>query len=108
MNAIMKLGAIQTDYMVYPDFLKYKSGVYIHTNSSQQILGGHAIKIVGWGVVNATNTTQETPYWTVQNSWGTQFGEDGYFRIIKDRVLSHKAYMGHAGATACGQTLPQV
>ena len=72
MNAIMKLGAIQTDYMVYPDFLQYKGGVYKHTNSSQQILGGHAIMIIGWGVVNATNTTVEEPYWLVQNSWGAK------------------------------------
>jgi cathepsin B len=109
MNAIMKLGALQTDYMVFPDFLQYKTGVYKHTNMSQQILGGHAIKVIGWGIVNKTNVTNyEQPYWTVQNSWGEKFGEEGYFRIWRDRNLSHRAYMGHAAASACGQKLPEV
>ena len=39
--------------------------------------GGHAVLIVGYGVED------EIPYWTVQNSWGPDFGESGYFRIIR-------------------------
>ena len=38
-------------------------------------LGGHAVKIVGWG----HEGTQF--YWIVQNSWGPSWGENGYFRI---------------------------
>ena len=36
--------------------------------------------IVGYGVTN-----DEQKYWTVKNSWGTNWGEDGYIRIAKDR-----------------------
>jgi cathepsin F len=36
----------------------------------------HAINIVGWGVSGSTQ------YWKVRNSWGTAWGEAGYFRII--------------------------
>lgn len=39
--------------------------------------GGHAIKIIGWGVEN------DTPYWLVANSWNTSWGEKGFFKILR-------------------------
>jgi len=40
----------------------------------------HALLIVGWGT--GTNWIGETiDYWLVKNSWGTDWGENGYFRI---------------------------
>eukprot|EP00746_Dinoflagellata_sp_MGD_P009925 gnl/MRDRNA2_/MRDRNA2_120344_c0_seq1.p1 gnl/MRDRNA2_/MRDRNA2_120344_c0~~gnl/MRDRNA2_/MRDRNA2_120344_c0_seq1.p1 ORF type:complete len:155 (+),score=35.32 gnl/MRDRNA2_/MRDRNA2_120344_c0_seq1:3-467(+) len=37
--------------------------------------GGHAVKIVGWGVENGVK------YWKVANSWNPYWGEKGFFRI---------------------------
>jgi cathepsin B len=71
--AIMEGGPIEAAFTVYQDFMSYTGGVYKHTTGS--VLGGHAIKIVGWGVEGSTN------YWIVANSWGTSWGESGYFRI---------------------------
>jgi cathepsin B len=45
---IMANGPVEASFSVYSDFLEYKSGVYQHTTGS--FLGGHAVKIVGWGV----------------------------------------------------------
>ncbi|KHJ90292.1 papain family cysteine protease [Oesophagostomum dentatum] len=39
--------------------------------------GGHAIKVIGWGVENGTK------YWRISNSWNSDWGEDGYFRILR-------------------------
>lgn len=44
-------------------------GVYQHVTG--QMLGGHAIKILGWGKEN------DTPYWLVANSWNTDWGDNG-------------------------------
>ena len=39
----------------------------------------HAVLLVGYGVDSTTGT--DVPFWTVKNSWGTNWGEEGYFRI---------------------------
>jgi len=70
---IMTNGPVEAAFTVYADFMNYKTGVYQHTTGN--VLGGHAIKLVGWGVEDGTD------YWLVANSWGTTFGLDGYFKI---------------------------
>lgn len=71
---LMLYGPLSVAYIVYEDFPAYKSGVYRRTTDKQ--LGGHAVKLIGWGV---TDNGEE--YWTIVNSWGNKWGEDGTFRI---------------------------
>jgi cathepsin B len=71
--AIMALGPIEVSFTVYQDFMSYTSGVYIHKTGS--VLGGHAVKMIGWGVSGTQN------YWICQNSWGTSWGIQGFFWI---------------------------
>ena len=52
----------------------YKSGV-ITNPSCPKGASNHAVAIVGYG------TEGDVAYWKVRNSYGAQFGEDGYFRI---------------------------
>jgi len=42
----------------------------------------HALLIVGWGV-ESSEIWGQTPFWIVKNSWGADWGEDGYFRLIR-------------------------
>jgi len=72
-NFIMNGGPVEAAFSVYQDFFSYKSGVYTHRSGGLE--GGHAIKIIGWGVDSGT------PYWIVANSWGTTWGMSGYFWI---------------------------
>jgi len=74
---IMTNGPVEASYTVYEDFLSYKSGVYQHTAGSA--LGGHAVRILGWGVENST------PYWLVANSWNSDWGDKGFFKIIRGK-----------------------
>ena len=56
--------------------MNYQSGVY-QRGPSAQLEGGHAVKLVGWGVEDGTD------YWWIANSWGTGWGLDGFFKIAR-------------------------
>jgi len=70
---IMTNGPVEACFSVYEDFLSYKSGVYTYQTGSY--LGGHCIKIIGWGVEGTV------PYWLCNNSWTTSWGDNGIFKI---------------------------
>ena len=72
---ILYNGPVETGFLVYADFLSYKSGIY--KKASDQFMGGHAVKVVGWGFEDSSNTH----YWIVANSWGLIWGEEGFFKI---------------------------
>ena len=57
------------------DIYAYAGGVY--TPTSTAIAGGHEMSLIGWGVDN------NVPYWLLQNSWGTGWGEGGFIRFIR-------------------------
>jgi cathepsin B len=75
MTELMKHGPVEAAFTVYDDFPLYKKGVYKHTSSTP--LGGHAVKLMGWGVEDGVK------YWLVANSWNTDWGDNGYFKIIR-------------------------
>jgi len=53
--------------------------VYHHVTGA--LLGGHAIKIMGWGVENGTD------YWLVANSWNGDWGDKGVCHFIYAYVM---------------------
>jgi cathepsin B len=71
--AVLAGGPIEVSFTVYQDFMSYQAGVYIHTWGEE--LGGHAVKLVGWGVQNNQN------FWICANSWSASWGIDGFFNI---------------------------
>jgi hypothetical protein len=71
-------GPVLTLMNVYEDFLFYKSGVY--QSLGMGFLGAHVVRIVGWNDADQA--------WIVQNSWGEDWGEDGFARIYWDDTLS--------------------
>lgn len=76
MQDIYQNGPITGMFFVHQSFLSYKSGVYkAGFFASDPMLGGHAIKILGWGNENGQ------PYWLVANSWNEDWGDHGFFKI---------------------------
>lgn len=89
---IMANGPIETGFYVYDDFPKYTGGIYV--KSSSKLLGGHAVKIVGWGVENGVK------YWIVANSWNTSWGEQGFFRFKMNQCnFESQMITGYADTT---------
>ena len=71
-------GPLIVDMRVYKDFFSYQSGIYSKVKGSYQ--GDHAILIVGYNDAGQ--------YFIVKNSWGTGWGESGYFRIAYSELIS--------------------
>jgi len=73
---LLEHGPVQVGFFVFSDFLRYKRGVYFRTPGAYGPLGGHAVRLLGWGVGNAS-----TDYWLCANSWSPEWGRGGFFRI---------------------------
>lgn len=65
----------------------YKSGVWTGSKKGATKVGGcgksylnHAVLMVGFGVDEETGLE----YWRIKNSWAESWGEDGYFRILRN------------------------
>ncbi|KAK6054241.1 papain family cysteine protease [Cooperia oncophora] len=94
---IMTNGPVEVSFNVYEDFEHYTGGIYVAKERSNRLirvhfsanlslpqahlpgslLGGHAVKMIGWGTENGT------PYWICSNSWNSDWGEKGFFRIVR-------------------------
>ncbi|EYB96020.1 hypothetical protein Y032_0154g2994 [Ancylostoma ceylanicum] len=68
-------GPVVAIFHVYDDFLEYKKGIYVHKWGSDR--GAHAVKIIGWG------EEDNLKYWLISNSLNTDWGEDGFFRMLR-------------------------
>ncbi|KAL0919811.1 hypothetical protein M5K25_011932 [Dendrobium thyrsiflorum] len=76
MAEVYQNGPVEVAFTVYEDFAHYKSGVYRHIIGD--VLGGHAVKLIGWGT-----SEQGEDYWLLANQWNRNWGDDGYFKILR-------------------------
>lgn len=79
---IYKWGPISGGFLMYDDFLNDYDGKTIYTTShdvADNTLGGHAIRIVGWG--EGVQEDRIVKYWICANSWSEEWGDGGYFKI---------------------------
>ena len=75
MKEIYARGPITCGIAVPDDLLAYKGGIYKDESGTHDL--SHAISIVGWGEENGVK------FWIVRNSWGTFWGEKGWFRVVR-------------------------
>jgi C1A family cysteine protease len=78
------------DIWVPSSLFSYKSGVYYPSEAeclqAEEDEAGHAITIVGFGTENGI------PYWLIKNSWSTDWGDQGYFKIHRGNLTCSIAY----------------
>jgi len=93
-GALLANGPVSTGFLVYKDFSVFAgNGVYVW-DGGEEILGGHAVMIVGW---RDDSAVANGGYWICKNSWGTAWGENGFFRIAYgqcgiDDLIQYVAY----------------
>ena len=65
---------------MYDDFFLYKEGVYQLTVGAN-FFDNQAVELIGWG-----SSDDGTEYWIAKNSWNTDWGDQGYFKIKMGEV----------------------
>ncbi|MEZ6143337.1 MAG: C1 family peptidase [Zavarzinella sp.] len=82
MRRLLAMGLpLLADYDVYEDFSvfpKGPGGIY-YGRIGEKRTGGHAVMIVGYN--DPGPKTPGATYWEVQNSWGKNWGNGGFFNI---------------------------
>ena len=81
-SALIKHGPLIICIFFWQDFFYYRGGVYEHRWGSRT--GGHVVTIVGYDNSNEC--------WIVKNSWGTKWGEKGWFRMAYDANMFAEWY----------------
>jgi len=86
-------GPITCSIPVPDALLNYTGGVFEDTTGAE--IPDHVISVTGYGVDRATGKK----YWQIRNSWGTYWGEEGFFRVIRGQnnlVLENGQYCDFA------------
>ncbi len=75
MNQIQTFGPIPCGIAITNDLKNYTKGIHQDPSDNKKI--EHFVTVYGWGILN------NTKFWNVMNSWGSAWGQNGHFRILR-------------------------
>jgi len=75
MTEIYNHGPISCGVAVTDDLVAYTGGIFVDLTNFTEV--NHDISVVGFGEEDGHK------YWIIRNSWGTYWGENGYFRLTR-------------------------
>jgi len=75
MNEIYQRGPISCSISDPDTLIDYTYGIYFDTTGQTQ--EDHVVSVVGWGEENGVK------FWRVRNSWGSHWGMDGFFKVVR-------------------------
>ncbi|KAL7077187.1 hypothetical protein ACQ4LE_003591 [Meloidogyne hapla] len=81
-NELQRNGPVVARFYYYEDLGAHRDGIYRHVWGAGG-KDGHAFVIVGYGIRTCGNV--KLPYWIIRNSWGTNFGEGGFFKFLRGK-----------------------
>jgi len=89
LESVVSQHPIPVGFQVYQDFQYYRSGVYSHVSGDR--VGGHIVCLIGWNnnpppEGKGKNKVTPPAYFICKNSWGTSWGESGFFRIAQSEI----------------------
>lgn len=83
----------------------YRSGVYVDDQKDKEL--DHDVEIVGWGEEEDEASGEKKKYWLIRNSWGTYWGELGFFKLERG-VNSLQIESGEDGSGDCWWAEPDL
>jgi len=86
-NALIEYGPLIICIHIYEDFYQYREGIYKHTSGER--VGGHLVALVGYD--------DNEQCWIVKNSWGSRWGENGWFKMAYDQDIFISGCYGGTG-----------
>mmetsp|Transcript_2863 Transcript_2863/g.4093 ORF Transcript_2863/g.4093 Transcript_2863/m.4093 type:complete len:113 (+) Transcript_2863:590-928(+) len=97
MKEIYHNGPIVVAINAATDLYYYSSGVFVSnpSNPLKESNGrddmrsweftNHALTCIGWGETN--HEGHKLKYWILKNSWGDDWGDKGYFKMLRGKNL---------------------
>jgi hypothetical protein len=90
MTEILERGPIVCEMATPNDFcFGYTGGIWHDPKNSSEV--DHDVEVVGWGEDPETGEK----YWRIRNSWGTYWGENGFFKL--PRGVNHMQIESNCG-----------
>jgi C1A family cysteine protease len=93
-NYLGQSGPVVGCFTVYEDLPHYSGGIYHHVSGTT--VGGHCVLVVGF--------SDPHQCWICKNSWGADWGENGFFRINYSDFLFNGSFF--PCYTAAGVKIP--
>ena len=75
LQELFQRGPLSCGIAVPDALMNYTSGIFDDKTNNLEI--EHEISVVGYGVENGTK------FWVIRNSWGSHWGEQGFFKLIR-------------------------
>jgi len=79
-------GAVSVSFYINDCIKNYESGIITDFDDecgcSKLLTTNHAVAIVGFGVDGLSTNCKK--YWVVKNSWGVEWGEQGFMRVCRE------------------------
>merc|ERR1711920_676448 len=104
-NAIYQEGPVAFAFFANHAFMSYSSGVFSVCTGHDR--ANHAVYAFGWGVVASADGSGSVDYVEASNSWGTNWGSGGHFRI-HPRCITDVTIPGTIESTVVGHPVGTV